>query len=170
MLLCQVHIHSHTSALCCLTWLPTHHVLRLSMLIHRPGFSRTVAMRCGCGLVQGVYQCPGCSSGQRSIGADMYAPADWQLAGKRTAREAFLTGSGHLNMALIETIYQKVADPREHKMDVRLYEAPRDAHLQINERDKVASCCCCTCCSGCASVAAASLPSPYRVCLPRGSL
>ena len=87
--------------------------------------------------VQGVYHCPACTAGTRSIGADMYLPREGQHGAKRTARECFLSGSGLLHMARIEALYQNRKRAGVYDMDVRFYEAPRDTELNLSDRDKV---------------------------------
>ena len=84
---------------------------------------------------QGEYLCPACTAGTRSIGADLFAHV--KPGCKHTARECFLSGSGHLFMGQILRLLKSKHKTDTYKMCVRRYEAPRDPALALCDRDKV---------------------------------
>ncbi len=85
--------------------------------------------------VQGEYLCPECTAGTRSIGADLFAHV--KPGCKHTARECFLSGSGHLHMGEILRLQRSKSKSDTHQMCVRRYEAPRDPALDLCDRGKV---------------------------------
>ncbi|KAA6427494.1 MAG: origin recognition complex 1 [Trebouxia sp. A1-2] len=82
----------------------------------------------------GEYLCPACTAGTRSIGADLFAHV--KPGCKHTARECFLSGSGHLFMGQILRLLKSKHKTDTYKMCVRRYEAPRDPALALCDRDK----------------------------------
>ncbi len=87
--------------------------------------------------VQGEYLCPECTAGTRSIGADLFAHV--KPGRKYTARECFLSGSGHLLMGEILRLERSKSKSDTYQMRVRRYEAPRDPALDLCDRGKVLS-------------------------------
>ena len=85
--------------------------------------------------VQGEYLCPECTAGTRSIGADLFAHV--KPGCKHTARECFLSGSGHLHMGEILRLQRSKSKSDTYQMRVRRYEAPRDPALPLCDRGKV---------------------------------
>ncbi len=87
---------------------------------------------------QGEYLCPECTAGTRNIGADMFAHV--KPGCKHTARECFLSGSGHLHMGEILRLQRSKSKSDTYRMCVRRYEAPRDPALPLSNRGKVLFC------------------------------
>ncbi|KAL0022861.1 hypothetical protein WJX77_000862 [Trebouxia sp. C0004] len=83
---------------------------------------------------KGEYLCPACTAGTRSIGADLFAHV--KPGCKHTARECFLSGSGHLYMGQILRLLKSKHKSDTYKMCIRRYEAPRDPALVLCDRDK----------------------------------
>ncbi|KAL0045184.1 hypothetical protein WJX82_011522 [Trebouxia sp. C0006] len=83
---------------------------------------------------EGEYLCPECTAGTRNIGADMFAHV--KPGCKHTARECFLSGSGHLHMGEILRLQRSKSKSDTYRMCVRRYEAPRDPALPLSNRGK----------------------------------
>lgn len=84
---------------------------------------------------QGEYLCPECTAGTRNIGANMFAHV--KPGCKHTARECFLSGSGHLHMGEILRLQRSKSKSDTYRMCVRRYEAPRDPALPLSNCGKV---------------------------------